>query len=177
MFSWIRVLVVGISATGYAGLNAVCALKIEKPAGLGMRETRDYIGQHISLVHSILACILSIIVYIGENGLNYEGGFNINHILVMGHTLGYFMYDMIYAEVFGIHDLPMRFHHICAMLGGFLLYSQENGGSLAIASIILTEISNPFMEVRLIYKMKKAENTKIYKIAELAFVWIFIFSR
>ena len=177
MFMALRIYVVAISAAAYSGLNLLCALKMEKPEHLSPKEVRDYIGQHISLVHSVLACIFSMIIYVGDNGVDYASEFNMNHILVMGHSLGYFTYDMAYAEIFGIHDLPMRFHHICVMLGGFLLYVQDNGGSLAITSILLTEISNPFMEVRLICKSKRAENTLIYTIAELAFVCIFVFSR
>lgn len=89
---------------------------------------------------------------------------------------------MIYAEVYGIHDNAMRFHHISTISGGTALYLANKGGSTAVSKlnivcVIVTELSNPFMQIRLILKARKENNTWLYKKIEEAFGMVFIFNR
>jgi TLC domain len=171
-----HLIVVGTSLAFYSCLNVVFTLNITAPEHLSNKLARDYIGQHISLVHSVIACILSLRVYLQE-GIDYESDFTYPYIFVLGHSLGYFTYDMVYAEIFGVHDLPMRFHHVCVIIGGFSLYTQDKGGSIGALCLVITELSNPFMQLRLIMKTLKKDNTPLYTFIEVGFMFIFIFNR
>jgi hypothetical protein len=41
---------------------------------------------------------------------------------LVGHSLGYFIYDTIYAEYYGVHDMAMRLHHAGAIVGTTAVY-------------------------------------------------------
>lgn len=166
-----------ISLIFYSCLNVACTLKIKSPEHLSATEARDHIGQHISFVHSSLSCFLSLVVYIQDAGIDYESDFSYKYIFVMGHSMGYFTYDLIYAEIFGVHDLAMRFHHACVMVGGYALFFQDKGGSIGILCIALTELSNPCMQVRFILKARKEDNSRLCKISEVLFAALFVFNR
>lgn len=177
MFTIDHFFIVAISLIFYSCLNVACSLLIKAPEYLSYKDSRDYIGQHISFVHSSIACFLSFVVYINDRGIDYESDFSYKYILVLGHSLGYFTYDMIYAEIFGVHDFAMRFHHICVMFGGYFLYYQDKGGSIGTLCVALTELSNPCMQMRLLLKNKKKDDSIQYKIAEKVFILTFVFNR
>jgi hypothetical protein len=109
------------------------------PSTLPLKKQRDYQGQHISLIHSVLSIIICLYVYLKEGGIDYLASTNQWHLLVIGviftqHSLGYFFYDMVYAEVFSLHDWAMKTHHICVLLGGTVMYMAETGGSPATSN-------------------------------------------
>lgn len=124
----------------YTVLGLVNILFNSPPKGLTRKKHWDYLGQHISLVHSVLSIIISLYVYILEGGIHYLEPTNPWHIMVIGvrfnqHTLGYFFYDMVYAEIFSLHDWAMRTHHICVLFGGTIMYIAESGGSPATSTV------------------------------------------
>ena len=170
-------IVVFVSCLFYSCCNALCSIKVKVPESLKGKEARDYIGQHISLIHSAIASVLSIIIYIKDNGVQYEDQFEYRHVLLLGHSLGYMVYDSIYAELYGVHDLAMRFHHFCTVLGGSTLFIQDKGGSIACLCILITETSNPCMMMRHILKSQQKDHTLLFKTFELVFAGIFIFNR
>ena len=43
-------------------------------------DKRDYIGQHVSMLHSIIATLLSIFIYIQEGGVDYNARTTENHV-------------------------------------------------------------------------------------------------
>ena len=99
-------------------------------------------------MHSVLAFFMSSAYYGYTGGLNYNGKFNQVSIYIFGHSIGYFLYDMIFAELYGIHDWAMRLHHIGVLVGGTILYYTEIGGPFAITCLIVTEINNPCLLMR-----------------------------
>jgi hypothetical protein len=177
MLSADHYIVAGISFLFYSFLNIFISTRISIPPNLNFMRSRDFIGQHISFIHSFLACLMSMVVYIRDQGIDYESDFSYKYILVLGHSMGYFTYDMIYAEIFGVHDLAMRFHHICVLIGGYTLYCQDKGGAIGVLCVGLTELSNPCMQIRLILKSRNEQDSTLYKIAELIFAVSFCFNR
>ena len=161
----------------YSLLNIVIYSKLSIPQHLSMKDKRDFIGHHISLVHSVEAIILCIISYVYSNGIDYFGETDYLQVITLGFSLGYFTYDFIYAEIYGVHDWPMRIHHICVILGGLSLLLQSNGGAIGPVCLFLTELSNPFLQTRLILRKHKMEESKSYKINELIFSIVFILNR
>ncbi|CAG9331818.1 unnamed protein product [Blepharisma stoltei] len=166
-----------VSMLFYCGVNIVLHYVVIPPAKLSEREKKDYFGEHISLIHSVFAATLAFTVYYKEGGINYDTPITMAHIFVIGHSMGYFTYDAIYAELFGLHDWAMRFHHIFVILGGFPVYFSSNGGSLGITCCFLTEISNPAMQLRLILKSQGKTDTLLFKVSQFLFASIFLFNR
>ena len=172
-----RVTPVIMGTAGYAMMSLAASLMVASPKHLTATEQKNYCGFHISLIHSVIACALASYVLWAEGGLRYDGGFTQTHIWVLGLTLGYFIYDIMYAEWFRLHDNLMRFHHVFVLIGGGMLYFSESGGCLTLYVILLTESSNPAMQTRLILKARKEEDTQLYRVTQLVFAFQFIFNR
>ena len=171
----------------YAVLSVLNLIVNVPPPKLISRKRWDYLGQHISMFHAITAVIICLYVYRIEGGIHYNAPTNSYHIIIISviitqHTLGYFFYDMVYAELFKLHDWAMRTHHLCVLIGGTIMYMSEIGGSIAVSnyyavSILITEGSNPFMMLRKILKARDLENTRLYSVNEKIFAASFIFFR
>lgn len=76
----------------------------------------------------------------------------------------------------------MRFHHIFALFGLFVMYFSVIGGSAAVCNfylvgVWLAEISNPCLLKRHILRAKELDHTVRYTIYENLFVVIFITAR
>jgi hypothetical protein len=104
------------------------------------KDRHDYYGQHVSLVHSVLAVLAAFAVYFWDGGVDYHAYTQPRHYLVMvvrttQHSLAYFMYDMIYAECLQLHNMEMRLHHLCVCLGGVIMCFSALGGSLAMCEV------------------------------------------
>lgn len=141
------------------------------------KEYRDFYGQHVSFIHAWIAVLLSLYVYLLEGGVDYEALTNQWHIIVMAHSLGYFLYDTCYAEYFGVHDTIMRLHHVFSLFGGFTLYFSSYGGSVAVLSLLLGEISNPWIMKRHIMRTKGQEHYLMYSVYEYTFAVTFLLLR
>jgi hypothetical protein len=87
------------------------------------------------------------------------------------------MYDSVYAEWFGVHDLPMRLHHLGAVIGATCFYFTTVGRSIAVICIIVEEISNPCILIRKIYKAKGETDSTWYVINEIVFAAVFCLFR
>ena len=165
--------------------SAVCAAfthSLDIPKHLQGKDKRDFIGQHVSFVHCCFAVVLSAYSYYQDNGIDYDLPYTTMHLNVLMHTLGYMLYDSFYAEIFSLHDWTMRMHHFVGFAGGVALSFCQLGGSMGCCktqadSVLLAEVTNPFMEARLILKARKEEDTKTYKIVEAIFALGFVFIR
>lgn len=122
----------------YSCISLLCVNFLKTPVHLSKRKKKDYQGQHISLLHSVLSMVLAVIVYFAESGIHYNEETNFYHVMVLAHSLGYFVYDMVYAEIFQLHDWAMRVHHVCVILGGFTLLPQTHGGSAVSSNLLLS---------------------------------------
>ena len=166
-----------VGALVFSILNLYLRRTLSIPADLSYKDSRNFIGIYVSLFHSLEASILCIFSYVYSQGLDYYGDTDYLQVVTLGISLGYFSYDGVYAELYGLHDWPMRIHHICVIIGGLSLFTQPHGGAIGPVCLFLTEISNPFLEYRLILKMKKLDHTDLAKIIQNAFAFIFIFAR
>mmetsp|Transcript_25016 Transcript_25016/g.43906 ORF Transcript_25016/g.43906 Transcript_25016/m.43906 type:complete len:287 (-) Transcript_25016:7-867(-) len=162
----------------YCTISALVRKVVEAPPkDASDKEVHDYYGQHISFVHSLLAVISAFIVYFHDGGIHYHAPTQPKHTIVLAHSLGYFCYDMLYAEIFKLHNNAMRLHHCCVLFGGAVLFLSPLGGSFAMLCVITTEMSNPFQQCRFILKTKQKENTVIFNFVEVNFCAFFIFNR
>jgi hypothetical protein len=161
----------------YSICNLVCYKAIKGPRYVPEKEYRDYFGLHVSIVHSVLAVIATFATYIYEGGIHYNEPTNLLHIWVVGHSVGYFIYDMIYGEYYQINDMAMRVHHIGALITTGLMTFAPIGGSACAFGIFFTEISNPCILKRNILRIKKLMHTSAYNFYETAFGIVFIIAR
>jgi hypothetical protein len=110
----------------------------EPPADVVGRELHDFYGQHVSFIHSTVGVAAALVVYFYEGGADYDALTLPRHTLVLGvwpkqHSLGYFCYDLIYAEIYQVHDNAMRLHHVCVCFGGAIMFFSPVGGSVAMS--------------------------------------------
>ncbi|OMJ88185.1 hypothetical protein SteCoe_9918 [Stentor coeruleus] len=161
----------------YSLLNLGIRSRLKIPPSLEKKDKFDFIGQHISLIHSVEAIVMCIFSYTYSKGIDYYGETDYIQVVTLAFSLGYFTYDVIYAEIYGVHDWPMRIHHIFVLAGGICLLLQTRGGAIGPICLFLTELSNPFMQVRLILKGRRMENTRFYKLNEMIFGLVFITNR
>lgn len=166
----------------YVICNFACYKFIKPPRYVHEKDYRDYFGLHVSVIHSVAAVIATITLYILEKGIHYNEPTNLMHIWVVGHSVGYFIYDMIYGEYYEINDWPMRFHHIGALITtGLMVFSPIGGSACACniytVGIFFTEVSNPCILMRNILRIKKLMHTAIYNFYETAFGIVFIIAR
>lgn len=56
---------------------------VRLPQELKRKEQKDYLGQHLSILHAYSSVISSLIVYINEGGIDYNAPTNFWHELVI----------------------------------------------------------------------------------------------
>ena len=71
----------------YTVLGLINILLNSPPKTLTRKKHWDYLGQHISLIHSVLSIIISLYVYILEGGIHYLEPTNTWHVMVIGVML------------------------------------------------------------------------------------------
>ena len=172
-----RVTPVVLGTLGYAMISAVLSLTLTPPKHLDSRERKNYCGFYVSLLHSLTACGLVICVLWAEGGVRYNSDFNNTHAWVLGLSVGYFIYDIVYGEWFGLHDNMMRFHHVFALIGCGISYCSVTGGVLTLYAVLIAECSTPAMQMRFILSAHKQENITLYRIAQAVFALQFVFNR
>jgi hypothetical protein len=168
-----------ISLAAYTCVALVISLVVRPPKDLKDREAKDFLGQHLSIVHAYVAIFLSLSVYIYEGGVDYNAPTDFLHLLVLAvhftqNSFGYFIFDSIYGEYYKVHDTAFRFHHAFALTGLTTMYSVCNS---YIVGVFLAEVSNPCVLKRHILRAKGLEESFAYGFYENVFVALFVITR
>lgn len=79
-----RLVIAGFSFCVYTAIGLLMQRIVTPPSHLDRKTAKDYIGQHVSLIHGIFAIFSSITVYFIEGGIHYEAETNLYHLLVLG---------------------------------------------------------------------------------------------
>jgi type III secretory pathway component EscT len=79
-----RLLIAGISFSMYASIGFIIPHLVTPPSHLNRKTAINYLKQHVSLVHGVLAVLLAIVVFFIEGGIHYEADTNMYHLLVAG---------------------------------------------------------------------------------------------
>lgn len=176
-----RVTPIVLSIAFYSLLGFVMHQTIQTPKSLKQEYDKkkyyDYYGQHVSVIHSLLSLFISLGNYWYGGGVHYNEPSSQLQIYLFGHSIGYFLYDMVYAEVFQVHDWAMRAHHIATLLGGITLYCESLGLSAALMCLIITESTNPCILKRHILRTQGEEDSSYFKFIEATFAIFFILTR
>lgn len=67
----------------YTAIGVLNALTNTPPPHLTKKKQWDYVGQHVSFIHSVLSIIISLYVYIQEGGIHYLQDTNYYHLIVI----------------------------------------------------------------------------------------------
>jgi hypothetical protein len=132
-----KVVPVAIAVVLYSIIAFILFSLISPPKDLKRKEVKDFMGQHLSIVHAYITIIGSLSVYIYEGGVDYNAPTNQRHTIVLAvrltqNSLGYFLFDSVYGECHGVHDNAFRFHHVFAVSGILAMYLSTIGGSASV---------------------------------------------
>lgn len=89
----------------------------------------------------------------------------------------YFFYDTIACIILGISNLPMLLHHLFCILGFYSSIFYNISATEIIKAMLATEITNPVMHMREIFKNSNLGKTKIYLIFDLIYMSLYILAR
>lgn len=96
------------------------------------------------------------------------------HTFIATFTLGYFMFDFLWCFYMGTEGIDMLLHHIISTCGiVFVLFDGYSGPELA-ATILGTEISNPFLQMRWFMRETGGYQTLLAKVNDVIFMVMFI---
>lgn len=79
-----RIIAISVFAGFYSLVSIANIVVNTPPQDLSKKKKWDFLGQHVSLIHAILAALISFYVYILEGGIRYNTPTNFYHIIVLG---------------------------------------------------------------------------------------------
>jgi hypothetical protein len=79
-----RIIAISVFAGFYSLVSMANIAVNTPPQDLSKKKKWDFLGQHVSLIHAILAALISFYVYILEGGIRYNTPTNSYHIIVLG---------------------------------------------------------------------------------------------
>ena len=74
-------------------------------------------------------------------------------------------------------DTGMAIHHPLCMFGLFLPLFENLSGNFCLMAIFISEISNPPMTMRHIFRLTGRRYTKGYEVAEVSFILLYFYGR
>jgi len=136
----------------------------------------DLRNRIVSLVHGFMAFMFAAYhvtmmrTECGELNTPYQRN-------VMVFSMSYFTYDLIAMYLEGLLDTAMTIHHPLCVLGLFLPLYENISGNFCMMAIFISEISNPPMTIRHIFRLTGRRYTKGYEAAELSFILLYVYGR
>ncbi|CAO1350206.1 unnamed protein product [Diamesa hyperborea] len=91
---------------------------------------------------------------------------------IICHSFGYFVFDMAWMIVHGEHPI-MKFHHVVTVSGLFYYSFKIKQQYVILYAIGLTEITNPFLQVRWFLKFHNRREGIFFKITEAMLIILF----
>ena len=143
-----------------------------------------YYSSHVSLVHCLVSVVfckglaIKVVVlkmclygwdFCGPNKPLYYVISLVCPSYSSQHSLGYFLFDLLYGEIFQCSTNIFRVHHIISVYGLFTAltstYSMSElisiSSSHLLAGIFLCELSNPFLQTSLLLSARGITTGKL----------------
>jgi hypothetical protein len=136
----------------------------------------DLRNRLVSLFHGFMAfCFAAYHMFMnrtecGELNTSYQ-----RNVIIFSNS--YFLYDLICMHLEGILDVAMTIHHPLCVFGLFLPLYENMSGNFCMMAIFISEISNPPMTIRHIFRLTGRRYTKGYEAAELSFIALYVYGR
>jgi len=97
--------------------------------------------------------------------------------LCLAISISYFFYDSVCMFFEKTIDKFIVIHHFFSILGLFIPYIENQNGIYSMIGLLVTEISNPAMNLKNYLKMFGMRHTRIYEWAELLFLTSYFIGR
>jgi hypothetical protein len=141
------------------------------------KDIHDTKTRVISIIHASLMFWVSVydVLYFqsdkcGDNNSYFQNFF-------MSASLAYFLYDLINCIRLDVSCNEMVIHHLFCMIGYYSGILYNNSANEMLRALVVAEISNPVMHIRMILKNFGLKNSKLYLVLELIYMVIYIFAR
>lgn len=79
-----RITPILVSSVSYSFVALLLSRYLYPPNELKRKEQKDYLGQHLSIIHAYMAIMICSAVYIYEGGIDYNAPTNMMHIVAVG---------------------------------------------------------------------------------------------
>ena len=96
------------------------------------------------------------------------------HTFIATFTLGYFMFDFLWCFYMGTEGIDMLLHHMVSVCSLVYILFDGNSGPELVATILGTEISNPFLQIRWFMRETGQYQTLAAKLNDAIFMSMFI---
>ena len=92
-------------------------------------------------------------------------------------TITFFTYDLVAEIIMGTADMLVSIHHASVITMGLFAYASSYCSNEALMVLWIGEVSNPFLEIRLMLKYSEYKDSTIAFINELVFVSVYLIAR
>ena len=79
-----KIIPVSVSFVAYLIAAGLISALVRIPANLTRKEQKDYLGQHLSVLHAYMAIFMTSSLYIYEGGVDYNAHTTNLHLIVIG---------------------------------------------------------------------------------------------
>lgn len=148
---------------------------LELPSKLGKRRIDDLKNRVVSIVHGLFALVVSGYHIYRDNPQYEEPATKIQHIILLTSS-AYFIYDFVACAFYGLADMGLVLHHTLCLLG-IGACELSNNATTALLGLFLAEVSNFPMHFRVVLRTLKMRYTKLYELAECAYIVLYIIAR
>lgn len=99
-----------------------------------------------------------------------------NYVLMLW-SWGYFAFDLLWCLVTWSETALMIGHHACAVISITIYMQKPNTGCTFACCLAMMEITNPCLQMRWFLKSEGYQNTRLYRIIELSYIFLFVLVR
>jgi len=128
----------------------------------------------LTLIHGLLACWAAlkyvVLPSIRQNDIIIPSN------LILTHSMGYFMFDLIWCLVHG-ETWVMLFHHFLTVIGLFYYSFKISKQFFIVYALGLTEVTNPILQIRWFLKHHGMREGILFKIVEAILIILFFIIR
>jgi len=148
---------------------------VDLPAKLGKKKIDDVKNRIVSIAHGLLAFFVSGYHIFSDNPQYADVATPIQHVIMLT-SCAYFTYDFIACAFYGLADMGLVLHHGITLIG-IISCEMMNNCTTALIGLFLAEVSNFPMHFRAILRTLRMRYTKLYELAECAYIVSYIVAR
>ena len=136
----------------------------------------DMRNRMVSFIHGVLILAMSL-HYLLLNEYSCGSQTNQSEYTILIISSGYFMYDFLAMAWFKLLDFDMTVHHLLCISGMVWTLFLGKGSNYIIMGLVIAEVSNPAMHMRIMLKHIGLRYSRAYEIAEFCYFVMFFIGR
>eukprot|EP00493_Phyllostaurus_siculus_P027133 UN27479 len=145
---------------------------------LNKKRSSEWNSRICAFIHAFVGC--RWIEYHFEWPVQYELFSSPNawwHQILFTFTCSYFIFDLVYCLWAQSEEHYMILHHIVGICISFYGYHYDATGYECVIGFWVTELANPFMQIRWFLRSVDLHGSIWYAASEISFVVVFMFNR